>query len=173
MLKRLELSQDDHRTLKSKCDELRIEFLSTPFDLASAEFLTSDLDVSRLKVGSGELTNAPFLLAIARLGVPIILSTGMSDFTEIEQALRILAYGLTGAGGVPEIAAELDGNSLGHLRESVTLLHCTSEYPAPIEDVNLARSAGDDGTVFSARRALGPHAGPRCGRSAQWLWAQR
>jgi len=137
MLKRLELSRQDHRVLKPLSDEIGIEFLSTPFDEAAADFLAREIGVARVKVPSGEITNAPFLLHIARLGLPVILSTGMSTFDEVEGALGVLAHGFSGTEGPPDEGARIGADELKSLRTKVTLLHCTSEYPAPFEDVNL------------------------------------
>jgi len=137
MLKRLELSQQDHVALKARCDELGIAFLSTPFDAAAADFLAREIGVVRIKVPSGEITNAPFLLHIARLGLPVILSTGMSTFDEVAAALNVLAHGFGGAQEPPDMDAPIEQSFFEDLQAKVTLLHCTSEYPAPFEDVNL------------------------------------
>ena len=140
MLRALELSPDAHRTVAARCTELGIEFLSTPFDPPSLDLLL-ELRVPRLKVGSGELTNAPMLLRMARTGLPMIVSTGMATLDEITDALAVIAFGRAQAEGVPS-GAELarartavlaDSNALG----DVTLLHCTSSYPAPTSSVNL------------------------------------
>jgi len=140
MLARLELSQADFRELHANCSRLGIEFLASPFDPASVRFL-AELGVSRLKLASGEITNALLLLTAARTGLPIILSTGMSLLGEIETALGVLAYGFLDAGGNPGSATFQEAYEAGAARrilsEKVVLLHCTTEYPAPIEDVNL------------------------------------
>lgn len=117
MLKRLELSEADHRALTERCAERGIGFLSTAFDLPSLAFLDG-LGLPLWKVPSGEITNFPYLRAVGRTGKPVILSTGMADLDEIEQALGVLIR-------------------FGTPRESITLLHCTTEYPAPKEEVNL------------------------------------
>lgn len=139
MIKRLELDMETHRTLKKYCKEQKIEFLSTPFDYESLDLLAR-LGVSRLKVPSGEITNAPLLLQIARTGLPVILSTGMSTLAEVEQALAVLAFGYTG-GGKPSrrgfAEAYVSPEAQAALQKHVTLLHCTTEYPAPFADVNL------------------------------------
>ena len=137
MLKRLELSRASHQDLKLLCDELGIEFLSTPFDEAAADFLADEISVARIKVPSGEITNAPFLFHIARLGLPVILSTGMSTWEEVEDALRVLAHGFSKACGPPDSGERIIADGLELLRNTVTLLHCTTDYPAPFEDVNL------------------------------------
>lgn len=139
MIKRLELDVDTHHILQQYCSEWKIEFLSTPFDIDSVDLLTG-LGVSRLKVPSGEITNAPLLLKVARTGLPLILSTGMSTLGEVEQALAVLAFGYSG-GEHPSRRAFAEAytspEAQTKLRENVTLLHCTTEYPTPFGDVNL------------------------------------
>ncbi len=115
LIKKLELSFDDFRALYHYCREKSILFLSTPFDDESADFLVG-LGVTALKVGSGEITNLPFLEHLAALRKPLILSTGMSTLGEVESAVNIIR-------GV--------GNS------SLILLHCVSNYPADPADANL------------------------------------
>lgn len=141
MLKRLELSVEDHNVLVKYCGDVGIEFLSTPFDAESVPFLVDELKVSRLKLGSGELTNAQLLLAAARSGKPLILSTGMATLEEIEMALGVLAFGYTSFPGNPclDNFKKAYASSEGHaaVLKQVALLQCTSEYPAPFEDVNL------------------------------------
>lgn len=140
MIRKLELDEQAHETLIRHCATCGIEFLSTPFDLESLELLTARFDISRIKVPSGDITNAPLLLGIARTGKPVLLSTGMSTLGEIEDALGALAFGALGQ-GTPSRAAfraaycSAAGGAL--LKERVTLLHCTTEYPAPLADVNL------------------------------------
>lgn len=141
MLRRLELSREAHRILSDRCRERGLAFLSTPFDLDSARFLAEELDVSRIKIPSGEITNGPLLLGIARLGRPVILSTGMSTLDEVEQALGVIAFGYLGASTRPSEAsfkaalASPEGRAA--LNAKVSLLHCTTEYPAPFDQVNL------------------------------------
>ena len=115
MLKKLELSYDEFISLKKYCDEVGICFLSTPFDLESIDFLNS-VDMLFWKIPSGEITNLPYLLKVAKTGKEVILSTGMSNLDEVGAALDVLKE--NGAG-------------------TITLLHCTTEYPAPFIDVNL------------------------------------
>jgi N,N'-diacetyllegionaminate synthase len=113
MLKKLELRFEDFVELKSYCKEKRIDFLSTPFDEESAAFLDS-IDVEAFKIGSGDMNNIPFLHQLNHYRRPVLLSTGMADLEEIQESLDAL----------PDCP--------------VALLHCTSDYPAPLEDVNLA-----------------------------------
>ncbi len=142
MLKALELSDDDHRVLAAVCLETGIEFMSTPFDEISATFLAEDIGVARLKVGSGELTNAPLLLHMARTNKPVILSTGMATADEVATALGVLAFGYTAAPenipAVEDFSAAFEGAAGKQaLKDNVTLLHCTSDYPAAPETINL------------------------------------
>ncbi|MBB3213010.1 N-acetylneuraminate synthase [Herbaspirillum sp. Sphag1AN] len=144
MIRKLELSEADHRALIAHCATHNIEFLSTPFDHESLQLLVGNFDMPRVKLSSGDITNAPLLLAVAQTGKPAIVSTGMSTMDEIKTALSVLAFGYI-QGNVPDRLPSLaafesayitsEGQSL--LRKNVTLLHCTTEYPAPFEDVNL------------------------------------
>lgn len=117
MVRRLELSAADHEAIVAACEQAGIEFLSTAFDPESFDLLV-DLGIRRVKVASGELTNLPLLRHVARLGLPMLLSTGMADLGEIEAAIRAVE-----GAGTP--------------RDQLTLLHCTTEYPAPVDEVNL------------------------------------
>lgn len=141
MLKRLELKEKEFILLRDYAINRKVEFLSTPFDVDSMNFLVKELNVSQIKLGSGEMTNAPLLLSAARTGKPIILSTGMSTLGEIEQALSVLAYGYLHQ-EEPESNQDFlkafssyEGQKL--LKKKITLLHCTTEYPAPYTDINL------------------------------------
>lgn len=141
MLARLELSEADHVALRQRAAERGIEFMSSPFDLPSLQLLV-DLGVRRLKIGSGELTNGPLLLAAGRSGLPVVVSTGMATIDEIDAALDVLAFAMTRAAGAPGEAATLAGvwsSPAGReaLQARVTILHCTTEYPAPLDEVNL------------------------------------
>ena len=141
MLKRLELSYETHHKLVKYCNELGIEFLSTAFDSESLSFLVDDLGITRLKLPSGEITNAPLVLEHARTGCDLIVSTGMATLSEIEQVLSVIAFGYLNPKGNPTEEAlqtayfSEQGKQL--LKEKVTLLHCTTEYPAPFNDINL------------------------------------
>lgn len=115
MVKKILLSFEEFTQLEDYCMERNIEFLSTPFDLESIKFLDS-LDMPFWKIPSGEITNYPYLVEIAKTHKPIIMSTGMCILPEIEDAIRVLRE--NGAG-------------------EISLLHCTTEYPAPFEEVNL------------------------------------
>jgi N-acetylneuraminate synthase len=141
MLKKLEVAEKDHYGLVEHCAARKIQFLSTPFDSESLDLLVKRVKVPRLKIPSGEITNAPFLLHAARSGVPIILSTGMSTLGEVEQALGVLAFGYTNKDRAPSLRAFIEAYATDEgqkaLRKNVTLLHCTSEYPAPFDEVNL------------------------------------
>jgi N-acetylneuraminate synthase len=141
MLKRLELKYEDHFSLVDYCKNKGIAFLSTAFDEDSLAFLTEELGQKLLKIPSGELTNSPLLLAHANTGLDIILSTGMATLAEIETALGIIAFGLLKSTEAPSIEAFInayfsdEGKQL--LKQKVTILHCTTEYPAPMQDINL------------------------------------
>jgi len=142
MLKRLELRPEDHSRILERCRMKGIEFISTPFDRDSVDLLTDHLHVGKLKISSGDLTNAPLLLHMARKKKPMILSTGMGTLGEIETALQVLAFGLSAPDSAepsPEafLAAYYSSTGREALSAYVTLLHCTTEYPAPFEDVNL------------------------------------
>lgn len=115
LLSKLLLPYEEFLILADYCKEVKISFLSTPFDIESIYFLQT-LDCSLWKVPSGEITNYPYLVEIARTGMPVILSTGMCTMDDVRNALDVL--GENGAG-------------------PVTLLHCTTEYPAAYNDVNL------------------------------------
>lgn len=115
MLQRLELSPDAHHALLAHAEVRGIEFMSTPFDERCADFLL-DLGVRRFKVSSGDLTNLPFIRHLAATRLPVILSTGMATLGEVERAIDVFY----GAGG-----------------EGLSILHCTSNYPAAPQDVNL------------------------------------
>jgi len=117
MLKRLELSRDAHKTLIEYCKSKKIEFLSSPFDLDSIELLHK-LGIRRFKIPSGEITNLPYLRRIGSLHAQVILSTGMAYIGEVEQALNALV-------------------SSGTEKDDIIILHCNTEYPTRMEDVNL------------------------------------
>lgn len=116
MLEKLALTEQDFIELQQYCKELGIGFISTPFDLDSIEFLEK-LDMDFWKVPSGEITNLPYLEAIARTGRKVIMSTGMCEMSEINAAVSVLEEGGT---------------------SEVVLLHCNTQYPTPFEDVNLS-----------------------------------
>lgn len=117
MLKRLELDIDAHRELIASCRARGVAFISAPFDLESIDLLVS-LGVEIIKVPSGEITNLPYLRKIGGLGKRLIISTGMADLSETGAALAVL-------------------NAAGTPNENITVLHCNTEYPTPMEDVNL------------------------------------
>jgi N,N'-diacetyllegionaminate synthase len=117
MLKRLELTTEMHEELISYCATRNIGFFSTSFDIESIDYLVS-LGMNQFKIPSGEITNLPYLRHIGKFGKPVILSTGVATIGDIESALNVL-------------------EAAGTSRELITVLHCTSEYPAPMEEVNL------------------------------------
>ena len=115
MVRKLHFDFEGHRKLKEYCDSIGILYLSSPFDIPSVEFLAT-LDLPCMKVPSGEITNYPYLVAVAKTGLPVILSTGMSVPEEIDAGMKVLRE--HGAG-------------------EITLLHCNTEYPTSYEDANL------------------------------------
>lgn len=141
MVKKLELNEEQHMVLVEHCRKRGIEFMSTPFDLDSVNFLANVIKVSRLKIPSGEITNGLILLKFAQTGKPLILSTGMSTLDEVELALGVLAFGFINSGEKPSMGAFKEAYSSNEgqafLKEKVSLLHCTTEYPAPFDEVNL------------------------------------
>lgn len=140
MLKALELDRDAHLSLAARATERGVRFMSTAFDLDSLAFLAT-LDMPAIKVPSGDLTWGPMLLEASRLGRPLIVSTGMADLDDIRAALSVIAFGLSRS-GAPAGEADLDAAFRDPaaqvlLNDRVTLLHCTTEYPAPMGAVNL------------------------------------
>jgi len=142
MLKKLELSDEAFINIKMVCDDLGIGFMSTAFDLASLNFLVQKIGVETLKIPSGEITNAPLILEHAITGKDIILSTGMSNIDEIRNALAVIAFGYTSSSETlpqGQLLTKFFESRVAQesIKNKVTLLHCTSEYPAPFEDLNL------------------------------------
>lgn len=117
MVRKIMLDRNAFAPLKQYCDEIGIKFISTPFDLVSMDVLRP-LKMDFWKIPSGEITNFPYLKKIAQLGEPVIMSTGMSEMDEIEKAIEVLC-------------------SNGLTKDQITLLHCNTEYPTPMQDVNL------------------------------------
>jgi N,N'-diacetyllegionaminate synthase len=117
MIRKLELSREMHENLIAYCKQCGIEFFSTGFDTQSIDMLV-DLGLEQFKIPSGEITNLPYLRHIGKFGKPVILSTGMAILGEIEAALEVL-------------------ETSGTQRKNITILHCNTEYPTPLEDVNL------------------------------------
>jgi N,N'-diacetyllegionaminate synthase len=132
MVRKLELSRRDHEVLIEECRRHGIAFFSTAFDIESFDMLV-EMGLDQIKIPSGELTNLPMLRYMTRLGLPVILSTGMATLGEIEAALDAIEQA-----GTP--------------RHLVTVLHCTTEYPAPMEDVNLS-------AMVTMKSALGVEVG--------------
>lgn len=140
MLRRLELRPEDHHALLARCKERGIRFMSTAFDEPSLALLAT-LDMPAVKIPSGDVTHAPLLLRAARLGLPLIVSTGMCELGDVEAALGVIAFALMRE-GMPSgradfVAAYADPRARAALRERVTLLHCVTQYPAPPVAVNL------------------------------------
>lgn len=136
MLKNLELSHDDHLALIDYCNQKGIKFFSTAFDVAGVDYLDT-LGLDQFKIPSGEMTNYPYLRTIAQKNKPIILSTGMGALGEIEDALAVLL-------------------EFGSKREDITILHCNTEYPTPMEDVNL-KAMLTIGQAFGVKTGYSDH----------------
>lgn len=117
MVKKLELSKDDHLELVAYCKARNVKFLSTAFDFDSIALL-ADLGIDFFKIPSGEIVNLPYLRKLADLNLPIVMSTGMSTLEEVQTALDILMEN-------------------GVKKQDIIVLHCNTEYPTPMEDVNL------------------------------------
>ena len=160
MLERLELPAAWHRGLVDHCRDKGLDFLSTPFDHQSLAFLVEDLGLRTLKMASGEITNGPLLLQAGQSGCDIILSTGMSTLQEVEDALAVLAFGFTDPQGTPSRqafrAAFASAAGRAALSDKVVVLHCTTEYPAPAQDTNLAAMA-TLADAFALRVGLSDH----------------
>lgn len=116
MLKKLELTDENHFELIAYCEKKNIKFLSTAFDMESIEFLKDKLDF--YKIPSGEITNLIYLEKVAQLGLPVVMSTGMANLNEVREAFEVLIKN-------------------GVKKEEITILHCNTEYPTPMKDVNL------------------------------------
>ena len=160
MVSRLELNETAHFSLQEHCRKRQIEFLSTPYDFWSLDLLVNKCRLAKLKIASGEITNAPLLLKASQSGIPIILSTGMSTLDEVKAALGVLAFGYLGLDtkpGLDNFHAAFSSEA-GHklLSERVTLLQCTTEYPAPYEDVNL-RAMDTLASAFGLRVGFSDH----------------
>ncbi len=142
MLQKLELTHLQQHELFDYCQSRNIKFLSTPFDFDSLKFLTTELGLETIKVGSGELTNAPFVYEVARSTKKIILSTGMSTIEEIASTLGVIAFAMTDdsnqtptSDSIVAALASPEGRSA--IESRVTLLHCTTDYPTKPTDANL------------------------------------
>jgi N,N'-diacetyllegionaminate synthase len=117
MVKKFELDKDFHIELINHCKKCNIKFLSSPFDIESVDLLT-ELGIDLIKIPSGEITNLPYLIRVANAKLPVIFSTGMADMCDIEATLNVLL-----------------NNGLS--KKDITILHCNTEYPTPMKDVNL------------------------------------
>ena len=160
MLRKLELSCSAHRSLTEHCAERGILFMSSPFDVDSIRFLSDDLNLPILKIPSGELTNPLLLLAAARTGKPLIVSTGMATLNEVEAGLGVLAFGYTQpqkepSGSAFKEAFTSDAGQMA-LQKNIVLLHCTTQYPAPVASVNL-RAMATMSDAFGLRVGYSDH----------------
>lgn len=145
MLKRLVLDEKAHHRLLAHCNDLNIEFLSTPFDFKSVDFLVNEMGLKTIKISSGDLTNAPLLLKASQMGCQLILSTGMAMLSEVEQALSVVAFGYSHQTQTPTLSdfceAYCSPQGQNSLKTNVRILHCTSAYPTPFDAVNLKSMA--------------------------------
>lgn len=161
MIQRLELTPEMHDAVRARCADHGIEFLSTPFDPHSLDYLVDAMGMRTIKLPSGEVTNGPFLLHAARRADAIILSTGMSTLGEVEMALQVIAWGLRHPDRDPPGLRALtdfgmDDATRDALRKRVTLLHCTTEYPAAFADANL-RAMDTMRQAFGVRVGFSDH----------------
>lgn len=137
MLEKLTLPEGAMARLSGYCRKKSVDFLCTPFDHGSLRYLVEHTHMPFLKLASGELTNGPLLLAAARTGMRVILSTGMSTLEEIGTALHVLHYGYHHPTGYPGCPGAATPGMLADLREKVQLLQCVSQYPCSIASTNL------------------------------------
>ena len=136
MLKKLELTEEDHHVLIEYCKEKGVKFFSTAFDLTTIDLLHS-FNLGLWKIPSGEVTNYPYIKKIAKFGEPVILSTGMCEMSDIEAALNVLL-------------------EEGLNKDEITILHCNTEYPTPYEDVNL-KAMLEIGNKFGVKIGYSDH----------------
>jgi N-acetylneuraminate synthase len=156
MLAKLTLPDGALLRIAEHCKKLKIDFLCTPFDHNSLEYLLKNTSMPYLKLSSGEVTNGHFLLTAARTGMPIILSTGMSNIYEIGEALSVLYYGYNYQIGYPKNLYSITPLMLTYLRSKVMLLHCVSQYPASIIGTNL-KAIDTLSDIFGLRVGLSDH----------------
>lgn len=141
MLARLVLPRDALSRVVDHAAACGVRFLSTPFDIGSAQLLVEDLGMERIKVGSGELTNLPFLLALARMNRPLLLSTGMATMEEVEQALGCVVFGRVAGAEAPSLAAFVEAfrsPEAGPVLAETVVMQCVTQYPAPYDQANLS-----------------------------------
>ncbi|ANY66975.1 N-acetylneuraminate synthase [Paenibacillus sp. BIHB 4019] len=152
MIRKLELSAADHEELQNECQNAGIAFMSTPFDFPSLTLLTEKMNLSILKISSGDLTNLPLLYKAGQSGRDIILSSGISTLGEIEEALGALAHAYLSLDEFPSEsafrAAYFSDAGQTVLKQKVSLLHCTTDYPTSYEDVHLNK-------MLTLRQAFG------------------
>lgn len=166
LLRQLELTRDEFRILRNHCESRGIGFLSTAFDVAGLDFLVSELGIPLVKIASGDLTFAPLLAAAGRTGLPVILSTGMAEMPEIARALRFIAAGVAQAHGAIDRDERLTGDVLEQawrrrdefvdFAQHVTIFHCTTQYPAADENLDL-RAMQTIASTFGNRVGYSDH----------------
>lgn len=156
MLEKLKLPEGALVRINEYCKKQNIDFLCTPYDNSSLAYLVQNTSMPYIKLSSGEITNGHFLLSAARTGMPVILSTGMSNIFEIGEALSILYYGYNYPIGYPKNLYSITPLMLTYLRSKVTLLHCVSQYPASIAGTNL-KAMDTLRDIFGLRVGLSDH----------------
>ena len=140
LIKELELSRDDFIEISKYCSKKKIKFLATPFDMDSLDFLIKDIKVNLIKVSSGDLTNFPLIFNIGKFQKEIILSLGMSNFSEIEDAIKVYICGLLKSNkklNYKLFKKIIISDYRKILAKKLTLMHCNTAYPTPVEDANL------------------------------------
>lgn len=156
MVKKLELTYDEFKIIKKHCKENKITFLSTGFDGKSLTFLHEELDIPLIKIPSGDINNAPLVLQAAQTQKAILLSTGMSTVKDIHDTLAIIYYGYSRPDKTPSSFEGIKKIYLSEdtsiLKERVTILQCTTEYPTPVEDLNL-------NTILTLKKEFGTKVG--------------
>ncbi len=139
MLQRYRLEDKEYKKLREFAKKINIKFISTPFDFKSLKFLVTDLKLERIKVSSTDIDNIPLLIEIGRLNINVILSSGMSSIQDVDLALSALAYGNRNYKRTFSLKKDklFYKKNYNYLKSKVVLMHCTSEYPAPKQELNL------------------------------------
>ena len=141
MVEKIVLKSEDYKVLHDYCKKKKVEFLATPFDKASVKFLSEDLSLDTLKIASGEITNYELLYECAKTNKNLIISTGMSKLFEIREALDFLMFCYLYPDLIPNSKNIKESHTPKEysrvLGNKITLLHCTTEYPAPLDSINL------------------------------------
>ena len=139
LLQKLTLTKEEFRKLKAYAKNISIDYISTPFDDENIDFLLNDLRLRTIKISSTDTDNLPMLLKLGKSNKKIIISTGMSNIDDVDLALSALAFGNKENRKNFNISRDLNyyKKNLSYLKKKVTLMHCTTEYPAPLEELNM------------------------------------